>query len=148
MKIISGGQTGVDRGALDAALALDIDHGGWCPKGRLAEDGPLDAKYRLQETESADYTVRTERNVLDADATLILCRGPLTGGTLLTKRLCEKHQKLFRVVKLSRPPSNQTLLNWLKKHRVEILNIAGPRESQSPGIQQQAEKFVIALLGS
>jgi hypothetical protein len=146
MKIISGGQTGVDRGALDAALALGIPHGGWCPKGRLAEDGPLPEKYQLQETDSAGYAVRTERNVLDADATLILCRGPLSGGTLLTKRICEKHEKPHRVVNLSRPPSNQTLHNWLKKYRVEILNVAGPRESQSPGIQQQAEKFIIALL--
>jgi hypothetical protein len=146
MKIISGGQTGVDRGALDAALAAGIPHGGWCPKGRLAEDGPIDAKYQLRETESADYTVRTERNVLDADATLILCRGPLSGGTLLTKRLCQQHQKTHRVVNLSRPPSNQTLRNWLKKTHVEILNVAGPRESQSPGIQHQAEKFIVALL--
>ena len=75
MHIISGGQTGVDRGALDAALKLDIPHGGWCPHGRLAEDGPIPDCYRLRETDSAEYAVRTELNVFDSDATLILCRG-------------------------------------------------------------------------
>jgi hypothetical protein len=146
MKIISGGQTGVDRGALDAALALNIFHGGWCPKGRLAEDGPIPKKYQLRETASADYTVRTERNVLEADATLILCRGPLTGGTLLTHRFCEQHHKPHRIVILNRPPSLKTILNWLQKNCVQTLNVAGPRESQSPGIQQQCQEFITALI--
>jgi hypothetical protein len=145
MKIISGGQTGVDRGALDAALSLDIPHGGWCPKGRLAEDGIIPEKYQLQETDSADYAARTEKNVLEADATLVLSRGPLTGGTLLTKRLCEEHRKPYRVVNFSRPPAKKTLLNWLKKTRVQILNVAGPRESQCPGIQRQSQEFLTAL---
>ena len=75
--IVSGGQTGVDRGALDAAIAAGIPHGGWCPRGRLAEDGPIAAQYQLRETRSAKYYIRTRKNVLDSDATLILCRGPL-----------------------------------------------------------------------
>jgi hypothetical protein len=161
MKIISGGQTGVDRGALDAALALEIPHGGCCPKGRLAEDGPIPAKYQLQETDSADYAVRTERNVLESDATLILCRwgrSPsfrrkngtipfrrLTGGTLLTKRLCEEYRKPHRVINLNRPPSKKTILEWLKKSNVQILNVAGPRESQYPGVQRQCREFLVAL---
>jgi hypothetical protein len=74
-KIISGGQTGVDRAALDAAIELGIPHGGHCPRGRRAEDGRIPDRYQLTETDSAQYRVRTERNVLDADATLILCRG-------------------------------------------------------------------------
>ena len=80
-RIVSGGQTGVDRAALDAALELGIAHGGWCPRGRLAEDGPIADRYGLRETASSDYAVRTEQNVVDSDATLILHRGPLTGGT-------------------------------------------------------------------
>ncbi|MBN2579801.1 MAG: putative molybdenum carrier protein [Pirellulales bacterium] len=147
MKIISGGQTGVDRGALNAARALKIPHGGWCPKGRLTEDGAIPKRYRLRETDSADYTDRTERNVLDADATLILCRGPLTGGTRLTQRLCEEHQKSHRVVDLTRPPSKKNVLDWLQENGVEVLNVAGPRESQCPGIQDECQEFLVALFG-
>lgn len=83
-RIVSGGQTGVDRAALDVAMQLSIEHGGWCPRGRLAEDGTIPSRYDLRETRSAKYHVRTERNVVDSDATLILYRKSLTGGTLLT----------------------------------------------------------------
>ena len=97
-KIISGGQTGVDRGALDAALHLGVAAGGWCPKGRLAEDGPIPARYPLAETGSAAYEERTALNVMDADATLILASGPggpksLKGGTLATHRKAEESGK-------------------------------------------------------
>ena len=85
-KIISGGQTGVDRAALDVALAMGIDCGGWCPKGRRAEDGSIPSRYPLAETASPAYSQRTKRNVRDSDATLILARGQPRGGTLLTKR--------------------------------------------------------------
>ena len=85
-KIVSGGQTGVDRGALDAAIALGVEHGGWCPLGRLAEDGAISAVYRLREADSADYPARTERNVADSDGTPILFRGPLFGGEDLSRR--------------------------------------------------------------
>ncbi|MCD6446738.1 MAG: putative molybdenum carrier protein, partial [Candidatus Marinimicrobia bacterium] len=83
-KIISGGQTGADRAGLDAAMELNIPVGGWCPKGRKSEDGPIDNKYPLQETTSGDYRVRTERNVKESDGTLIFTLGKPTGGTALT----------------------------------------------------------------
>src|SRR3989304_5681242 len=102
-QIVTGGQTGVDRGALDAAIARGIPHGGWCPQGRLAEDGRIPDLYQIQENDSPDYTIRTERNVLDSDATLILCRGPLSGGTLLTFHFAKQHQKPCLVVDLDSP---------------------------------------------
>jgi len=146
MKIISGGQTGVDRGALDAAVALGIEHGGWCPLGRLAEDGRIPDRYRLRETETSDYPERTERNVLDSDATLILCRGPLSGGTELTRRLAEAHGRPCRVVDLEEAPSIEPIHRWLTEQRVSVLNVAGPRESQSPGIAAAAQEFIERLL--
>jgi len=147
MKIISGGQTGVDRGALDAAIALGIEHGGWCPLGRLAEDGRIPKRYRLRETETPDYPERTERNLLDADATLILCRGPLSGGTDLTRRLAESHGRPCVVVDLDGPPPVDTVRHWIEEQGVSVLNVAGPRESQSPGIAAAAREFIKRLLG-
>lgn len=144
-KIISGGQTGVDRGALDAAIALGIAHGGWCPRGRLAEDGPIPGRYELHETDSPDYPVRTERNVLDSDATLILCCGQVSGGTELTLRLAERHRRPCLVVDLDRPLDVDPVRRWLVSHQVQVLNLAGPRESQSPGIGALAAGFVREL---
>lgn len=147
-KIVSGGQTGVDRGALDAAMALGIAHGGWCPQGRLAEDGRVPDQYQLQESDSPDYTIRTERNVLDSDATLILCRGPLSGGTLLTLRFAEEHRRPCLAVDLDSPVAPAEILRWLEEHQVAVLNIAGPRESQSPNITQSARDFVMKLFAA
>jgi len=140
-KIISGGQTGVDRGALDAAIALGFDHGGWCPQGRQAEDGRIPDCYLLEETDSPDYPARTERNVLEGDVTLIFYRGQLSGGTLLTLRLAEEHQRPYLAVDLDSPIPPGAIRKWLKEHGVEVLNVAGPRESQSPGISQLARDF-------
>jgi Circularly permutated YpsA SLOG family len=148
MKIISGGQTGVDRGALDAAIALGIEHGGWCPRGRQAEDGRIPDCYRLDETDSPDYPMRTERNVVDSDATLIFYRGQISGGTLLTLRLAEEHQRPFSTVDLDSPVSPGEIRKWLKKHDVDVLNVAGPRESQSPGIGEMARDFMVLMLQS
>jgi hypothetical protein len=144
-KIVSGGQTGVDRGALDAAIALGMEHGGWCPQGRLAEDGRIPDCYRLEETDSPDYPVRTERNVLDSDATLILYRGQLSGGTLLTVRFAEQHQRPCLSVDLDSPLEPAEIRQWIEKHRVKVLNVAGPRESQSPNIAKAARDFVMML---
>ena len=147
-KIISGGQTGVDRGALDAAIALRIEHGGWCPQGRQAEDGRIADCYRLEETDSPDYPVRTERNVVESDATLILFRGRLSGGTLLTQRLAEEHQRPFLAVDLDSPLSPGEIRKWFEENQVRVLNVAGPRESQCPGIGELSRDFMLNLLGT
>ena len=115
------------------------------PRGRIAEDGRIPDRYRLTETDSPDYAVRTERNVLDADATLVLCRGEPRGGTLLTIRLAQRHRRPHLVADLDRPPELGEVSDWLKSHEVEILNVAGPRESQSPGIAASAEGFLRQL---
>jgi hypothetical protein len=146
-KIISGGQTGVDRAALDVAIALGIPHGGWCPRGRLAEDGRIPARYELRETDSPGYPVRTEQNVLDADATLIVCRGEPAGGTALTRLLAERQGRPCLVVDLDNPPEWPIVRRWLQEHGVKVLNIAGPRESQAPGIAEQAREFLRHCLG-
>ena len=110
--IISGGQTGVDRAALDAAIAAGLAHGGWCPRGRRAEDGPIDPRYELRETESDEYPARTARNVRDADATLILRRGEITGGTKLTREIaaCERP---YLVVDLDQAPDVTAVRAWI-----------------------------------
>ncbi len=141
-RVISGGQTGVDRAALDAAMAAGIPVGGWCPKGRRAEDGPIDPRYPLVETESADYRERTERNVRDADATLILSPTPLTGGTLATARACRKWNKPFEIVDPWAPDAAARIRAWLRARKPQTLNIAGPRESQRPGIGEQVRKLL------
>lgn len=147
-RIVSGGQTGVDRGALDAAIRLGIPYGGWCPRGRLAEDGPIPAKYQLVETDAPDYAMRTEQNVRDSDATLILCRGALGGGSELTRRLAESYGKPCLVVDLETSPSEREAIDWLRENQVGMLNVAGPRESSYPGIAAQAERFIERVLAS
>lgn len=145
-KIVSGGQTGVDRAALDAALALGIPCGGWCPKGRRAEDGIIPAHYPLTETTSKDYRVRTQRNVRDSDGTLILTRGPLSGGTALTRRLTKEAGKHCLVVDLAQRPRTSDVRAWVASNNVRILNVAGPRESNQPRIYLQAKKLLRRLL--
>lgn len=146
VRVVSGGQTGVDRAALDAAIALGIDCGGWCPKGRRAEDGVIPAHYPLTETSLKDYRVRTRRNVRDSDGTLILTRGPLSGGTALTRRLAKELDKPCLVVDLARRPHASDVSAWLAAHDIRILNVAGPRESGQPGIYLQAKKFLQRIL--
>lgn len=149
-KIVSGGQTGVDRAALDAALALGIDRGGWCPKGRKAEDGAVPAAYPLTETESGDYDERTELNVRDSDATLVLKRGELEGGTRLTAALAEAMGRPCLVVDLDAAPdaaAAHAVADWLERTRPRVLNVAGPRESARPGIHEAAAAFLAAALG-
>lgn len=144
--IISGGQTGVDRAALDVALELGLPTGGWCPKGRRAEDGPLEARYPLKETESSAYPVRTGRNVQDSQGTLILTRGQLRGGTALTRRLALASLRPFLLIDLTAKPSAQAVRQWGRENHVSILNVAGPRESESPGIYDQAVHFLKEIL--
>ena len=141
-RIVSGGQTGVDRGALDAALQLGIPHGGWCPQGRIAEDGTIPARYQLRETASAEYRIRTEQNVLDSDGTLILYRGQLQGGTELTYRLACKHAKPHLLVDLLDSTDPQSTRQWLAENGIQVLNVAGPRESSAPGILEETRDFL------
>jgi hypothetical protein len=136
-KIISGGQTGVDRAALDAAIKLTIPHGGWIPRGRLTEDGPLPPEYQLQETRSNNYADRTEKNVMDADATLIISRGPLNGGSEYTREMAIKHNRVWLHIDLNKTPAFQAAIainDWIAKKEIAILNVAGPRASKDPKI--------------
>jgi hypothetical protein len=148
LKIVSGGQTGVDRAALDVARALKLPHGGWCPLGRRAEDGRIDSIYELREVDSPKYWVRTERNVVDSDATLILFRAPLTGGTQFTFRMTQRYEKPCWLVDLSQPdwPVASEFNAWLDEHRVRVLNVAGPRESSAAGIYAQTFDLLWAWL--
>jgi hypothetical protein len=146
MRIVSGGQTGVDRAALEVALARGLVCGGWCPRRRRAEDGAIDARFPLRETPSPDYSERTAWNVRDSDATLILVRGPLRGGTARTSDCARTLGRPHRIVDLSADPDADGVRTWLAEHRVSALNVAGPRESQSPGIGALARAFLERVL--
>ena len=135
----------MDRAALDVARELGMPCGGWCPRGRLAEDGPIDPRYPLRETPSDDYAERTEWNVRDADATLILTIGQPAGGTAFTVDCAKRLKKPFRILDLSRTPRIATVRAWLSRHRVNILNVAGPRESKCVGIYAQAARCLRLL---
>ncbi len=147
MRIVSGGQTGVDRAALDVALLLDFEIGGWCPRGRRAEDGPISQNYPLAETTSAAYSQRTEANVRDSDATLILSRGRLSGGTALTRDTARTHKKPLLVLDLRTATPDDAVI-WIKRQAISVLNVAGPRESAAPGIYEEASGYLRRVLGS
>lgn len=145
-KIISGGQSGVDRAALDVAIACGLSCGGWVPRGRRAEDGPLDARYPMAETPEADYDVRTRRNVEDSEGTLVLTRGEPFGGTKLSLDIASSIGKPYHIVDLKRGHSPLAALRWLEAKEPRTLNVAGPRESDSPGIYDEAATFLQNLL--
>lgn len=145
LKVVSGGQTGVDRAALDAARSAGLTHGGWCPRGRRSEDGPIDAAYSLTETPGDDYTQRTEWNVRDSDGTLVLTRGRLRGGTAFTVAVALELRRPLLVLDLARGPSPEEALRWLEARGIAVLNVAGPRESQRPGIGEEARRFLERL---
>ncbi len=146
VKIISGGQTGVDRAALDVASDAGIKVGGWCPAGRRAEDGPIPDRYRLQETPTEDYSLRTEWNVRDADATLILVESqPLTGGTELTRQLAQSYGRPVIISNVFGADVRE-VRRRLDRLGVSVLNVAGPRESEFPGIYLAAKQFLVALV--
>ena len=148
MRIVSGGQTGVDRAALEVALARGLACGGWCPRGRRAEDGAIDARFPLRETPSAYYAVRTRWNVRDSDATLILVRGAPHGGTALTLECARALGRPHRIVDLGGDPDAAGVRAWLIEQKVRVLNVAGPRESQSPGIGVLARGFLEQVLSA
>ena len=147
-RIVSGGQTGVDQAALDAAIELGLAHGGWCPKGRISESGPIDAKYQLRELDSTDYVARTLQNVIDSDGTLILYRERLQGGTALTNRLAKEHAKPLMRVRIDRPIPLDAFVRWLLDNQIGVLNIAGPRGSSHPSLQEDAKQIVLKLFSA
>ena len=144
IKIVSGGQSGVDRAALDFALENQIRCGGWCPLGRLEEDVRIHNRYPLHETDSADYRVRTQSNVRDSDGTLILYVDVFGNGTALTQQIAKKLMKPCLLIQLNGKNYAKKSLQlnaWLEVNKIETLNVAGPRESSNPGIYTKTLRF-------
>ena len=134
-KIISGGQTGADQAALDVAIKLDIIHGGWIPKGRKTEAGILPAKYKLKEMATASYPIRTEKNVIDSDGTLIFTHGALTGGSALTRKIANQHGRPCLYINLDKINAFKAALQintWVEDNSISVLNVAGSRASKDP----------------
>jgi hypothetical protein len=150
IRIVSGGQTGVDRGALDAAIRASIPHGGYCPAGRKAEDGVIPAVYELEETESDRYPPRTAMNVRQAHGTLLLVRGrpglSRSRGTKLTLEMCIRQEKPWHAADPRRDDLVGRVAEWVRSLETDgsstIVNVAGPRESKEPGIHDEVVKFL------
>jgi hypothetical protein len=150
VEVISGGQTGADRGGLDAAIELGLSHGGFCPRGRRAEDGKIPDRYHLEELSSPRYEVRTERNVLEADATVVFTFGEPEGGSALTLELAERLGRPSLALDLDTfddGAAARKLREWLRKGTFRILNVAGSRESRSPGIAARVKAIMVRALG-
>lgn len=159
-KVVSCGQTGADRGGLDAAIELGVRHGGWCPKGRRAEDGAISTKYQLVETRSTDYVARTELNVIDSHCTVVFTFGKPTGGSNKTVALADKHHRPCLCVNLANMSDEwaaRAVLEWLSPGGLivpgapspqpnPVLNVAGSRESRSPGIRQRVKQVMLMVL--
>jgi hypothetical protein len=148
-RIVSGGQTGADRAGLDAAIACGVPHGGWCPKGRTAEDGVIHERYQLTETEGASYLARTERNVKQSDGTVVFTLGELAGGSLRTGDFARRHQKPWCHIRLGEASDQQAaddLRQFVKAHEIRSLNIAGSSESREPGLRQRVQAVVSSVL--
>ncbi len=148
-RIVSGGQTGVDRAALDAALAVEFPCGGWCPPGRLAEDGRIPDRYPVIELVRGHYRQRTIQNILDSDGTLILYFGRLDGGTEQTVLHCIKKQRAYQLidaVEVSIPRSVELVTSFVAENGISLLNVAGPRLSKAPHAHSYGFGVVIRLL--
>lgn len=145
-KIVSGGQTGADRAALDWAIEHGIPHGGWCPLGRLAEDGPIDTRYQLQETPTADYAQRTEWNVRDSDGTVIFSiASELNGGSAATLWLAGQLGKPVVHISLQTPAPREALRQFIEQHGIKVLNVTGPRASTEPTVAKFVKDSLNAL---
>jgi hypothetical protein len=148
MKIISGGQTGADRAALDAAIKLKLPYGGWLPRGRKTENGPLPAHYNLKELDSENYRTRTEQNVIAGDGTLIVSFGPLTGGSALTESLSIKHDHpclILNLALISLDEAVDAVEKWIQRYEIAIMNVAGPRASGEPRIYDAVYKLLLQI---
>lgn len=149
MKIVSGGQTGTDRAALDAAMENAIETGGWCPEGRLAEDGPIDSRYPLIVLPNAGYKQRTLQNVIDSDGTLIIYFDMPTGGTKLTIVYCENERKpklLIDAAVSSTEHAVAQVIDFLTQNKIQVLNVAGPRASGEPRTYSYTKQLITAML--
>lgn len=150
-KIISGGQTGADRAALDFAIDQNIPYGGWLPKGRITEDGTLSEKYHLQEMPTEDYAKRTQMNVLDADGTVIISHGFLTGGSALTREYAIQHNRHWIHIDMSELTENDAadaMIAWLEENEIRVLNVAGARAGKDPAIYDTVARLLkITLSG-
>ncbi len=145
MKIVSGGQTGVDRAALDAALQGGVEAGGWCPEGRMAEDGVIPAQYPVQVLPKAGPRQRTKKNVQDSDGTVIIYFDCPTGGTQETILFCIKEKKpylLLDATEISPGRAAQRVLDFVREHAIKVLNVAGPRASREPRAYEYAKKVL------
>jgi len=148
-KIVSGGQTGADRAALDVAIKAGFPYGGWIPNGRLTEEGFLSEEYLLQEMPTKDYPKRTEKNVVDSDGTVIISHGKLSGGSDYTRKMAEKHSKAWLhldLAKMSLDYAVRLLKTWIIDNDIRTLNVAGPRASKDPAIYAVTVKILECLL--
>lgn len=154
-KVISGGQTGADMGGLFGAYKVpDIETGGWAPKGFRTEAGPkqiLGTRYKLKETKSSTYPPRTKRNILNSDGTLWFGSTKSLGAGL-TLRLCHKHNRPVKRIRYNTKNHRLSkheipgLVKWVRRHNIEVLNVAGNRESKNPGITMFTEAVITRLL--
>jgi len=144
-KIISGGQTGADQAGLNVAIELNIPHGGWIPKGRKTEKGILPAKYKLTEMNSTSYPKRTEKNVLDSNGTVIFTTGSLTGGSALTRKLANKHNRPLLHINFEKVPAKEaaaTVSDWIESYNIDVLNVAGSRASKNHNIYKNTKEVL------
>jgi hypothetical protein len=148
LKIISGGQVGVDRAALDAAIELGLPVGGWCLRGRLCEDGTVPEQYPLWETRSSELHVRTQRNVESSTATLVMTRGTPTGGTRYAVEIASSMRRPLLVLDLTRPDGDpvELVVSWLRDVQPRVLNVCGPREAGAPGIASESRRILADAL--
>ena len=147
-KIISGGQAGADIAGADAGISCGVPYGGWLPKGRKTENGPQSGRYtEFQAMSRGGYPKRTEQNIIDSDGTVVFSFGTLSGGSALTRRLCQKHGRPFLYVDLGQElfPA-ETLKEWLNRTDIQVLNMAGSRESKHPGIYGRVFKIIQTVL--
>jgi len=149
MKIVSGGQTGVDRAALDAAVERGVETGGWCPERRKAEDGIIPEKYQVKELHGSDYRQRTKRNIIDSDGTAIIYFGYPTGGTEQTIVFCIKERKPYVLIdaeEISVEQASRKIGRIIMDHSISVLNVAGPRASGEPRAYEYAKNVILSVL--